>query len=245
MPTDYDAIAADYNRAKQQPWRYYVERYTLLRLIGHLYQSEVLDLACGEGYYTRVYRHCRAARVVGIDLSAGMIDLARTEEARRPLGIEYRVQDACTLDGKEKFDLVTAAYLLNYASTPVELQAMTDAIARALQPGGRFVTVNNNPEEKPAHFASSKKYGFIKSTPGALTEGAPIVYTIYLQGNSIDITNYWLSTQTHEDAFRKSGFREVRWHPARVSPEGQAVHGADFWDEFLADPPITFLECVR
>ena len=66
MPTNYDAIAADYQRAKQQPWRYYIERYTLLRVIGHLFQAEVLDLACGEGYYTRIFRHCRAARALAL-----------------------------------------------------------------------------------------------------------------------------------------------------------------------------------
>lgn len=245
MPTDYDTIAADYKRAKQQPWRYYIERYTMLRLIGHLFQADVLDLACGEGYYTRIYRHCRAARVVGIDLSAGMIQLAQAEEKRRPLGIEYRVGDAAALDGKEKFSLVMASYLLNYASTPGELQAMVDAIARVLKPGGRFITVNNNPEQDPQYFAATRKYGFIKSTPGELSEGAPVTYTIFLEGGAIDIVNYWLSIETHESAFKAAGFREVRWHRPRLSPEGAAVHGDDYWAEFLAHPPITFLECIR
>src|SRR5262245_10173832 len=145
MATDYDAIAADYQRAKQQPWRFYVERHTLLRLLGDLRGLAVLDLACGEGYYTRELRHRGAARVVGVDLSEGMIRLARREEARRPLGITYRVQDARALEGAGDFDLVVAAYLLNYAATKEELQGMCAAIARALRPGGRFVGVNNNP----------------------------------------------------------------------------------------------------
>src|SRR6266545_7467729 len=156
MATDYDAIAADYKRAKQQPWRFYVERYTLLQLIGDLRGLAVLDLACGEGYYTREFRHRGGARVVGVDASEGMIRLARAEEARRPLGIEYRVQDARALHGAEGFDLVVAAYLLNYASTKEELREMCGAIARALKPGSRFVGVNNNPGHRREHFGSSR-----------------------------------------------------------------------------------------
>jgi SAM-dependent methyltransferase len=245
MTTDYDAIAADYKRAKQQPWRYYVERYTLLRLVGDLAGRSVLDLACGEGYYTRELRQRGAGRVVGVDSSEGMIGLARAEEERRPLGIEYRVQDARALDGAERFDLVVAAYLLNYAPSAAGLREMCAAIARTLRPGGRFVGVNNNPEQEPKHFGSSRKYGFVKSTPGDLREGAPVTYTILLDGGSFDITNYWLSAAAHEEAFAAAGFREVRWHGPQVSPEGRAALGDDFWDEFLAHPPVTFLECVR
>jgi len=245
MSTDYDAIAADYRRAKQQPWRFYIERYTLLRVAGDFGGLAVLDLACGEGYYTREFRHRGAARVVGVDASEGMIRLARDEEARRPLGIEYRVQDARALDGAEKFDLVVAAYLLNYAATKEALQEMCAAVARALKPGCRFVGVNNNPEHAPEHFAASREYGFVKSTPGALREGAPIIYTIFQEGRSFHLTNYWLSTAAHEEAFRAAGFREVRWHRPGVSPEGREAFGDAYWGSFLAHPPVTFLECVR
>jgi 2-polyprenyl-3-methyl-5-hydroxy-6-metoxy-1,4-benzoquinol methylase len=245
MATDYDEIAADYKRAKQQPWRYFTERYTFLRLIGGLDGMSVLDLACGEGYYTRELRHRGAARVVGIDLSPGMIQLARQEEARHPLGIEYRVQDARLLESAERFDLVVAAYLLNYAATREELTEMCAAVARALRPGGRFVTVNNNPEQECEHFDASRKYGFIKSTPGILREGAPVIYTIFQDTGSFDITNYWLSRATHEESLRAAGLRDVRWHQPQVSPGGQAAFGDDFWETFLTHPPITFLECVR
>src|SRR5437763_15976790 len=144
MDTDYDQIAGQYKRAKLQPWRTHIERYTLLRLVGDLAGKAVLDLACGEGYYTRELRRRGAARVVGVDLSAGMIGLAEAEEARRPLGVEYRVGDARALDVPGEFDLAFAAYLLNYAHTAEELTQMCRPVARALRPGGRFVTANTN-----------------------------------------------------------------------------------------------------
>jgi 2-polyprenyl-3-methyl-5-hydroxy-6-metoxy-1,4-benzoquinol methylase len=245
MDTDYDRIAEDYKRAKQQPWRFYVERYTLFRLIGDVTGLSVLDLACGEGYYSRALRHKGAARVVGVDLSEGMIALGRAEEARKPLGIEYRVKDARDVEPSGAFDLVVAAYLLNYARTPDELLAVCRAIAGSLRPGGRFVAVNNNPAQPAGQFASTRKYGFVKSTAGELREGEPIVYTILLDGGSFDITNYHLSVATHEWALGAAGLGEVRWHRPRVSPEGEATFGPEFWSDFLEAAPITFIECVK
>src|SRR5262249_56939118 len=100
------------------------------------------DLACGEGFYTRRLRQHGAARAVGVDLSEGMIHLAREQESAHPLGIEYLVQDGRDLRLSEDFDLAVAAYLLNYARDRAELGAMCRGIAPCLKPGGRFVTAN-------------------------------------------------------------------------------------------------------
>lgn len=245
MTTDYDQIAEEYRQAKHQPWRYYIERHTFLRLIGDVRGKSVLDLACGEGWYTREMPRRGAARVVGVDLSREMIHLAGEEEARNPLGIEYRVGDARGVDGGERFDLVVAAYLLNYASTREELAEMCAAVARSLRPGGRFVAVNNNPAQPVEYFGASRKYGVVKSTPGELREGAPVVFTIFQGDGSFDITNYWLSPAAHEQCLQAAGLREVRWHPPQLSPEVDPASAGDFWDAFLAHPPITFLTCVH
>ncbi|MGV3723502.1 MAG: class I SAM-dependent methyltransferase [Actinomycetota bacterium] len=246
MATDYDLIAHEYRRCKQQPWRMHVEHFTVFELLGDLTGKSVLDLACGEGFLTRFLRLRGAERVVGVDLSAGMIKLAQQEEARSPLGIEYVVQDARKLDGLDgEFDLVTAGYLLNYARTREELSAMCGAIARCLKPGGRFVSVNNNPAQPSDHFAASRKYGFVKETDGALREGAPVVYRIFLDSGDLEITNYHLAPETHEWAFRSVGLQDLRWHAPRLSPEGEAEHGLAFWADFLTLQPVTFIECHR
>ena len=145
MTTNYDPIAEQYKRAKQQPWRTFVECYTLMELLGDVKGLAVLDVACGEGFYTRMIRQRGAARVVGVDLSQGMIELARSQEARHQLGVEFLVKDARELPAENQFDLVVAAYLLNYAHDQGELESMCDGIARSLKPGGRFVTVNSSP----------------------------------------------------------------------------------------------------
>lgn len=245
MPTDYNTIAAEYKRSKQQPWRLHVEHYTLFSLIGDLTGKSVLDLACGEGFYSRFLKQAGAARVVGVDLSERMIELARQQETERPLGIEYIVHDARTFEPGESFDLVVAGYLLNYASTEEDLRAMCRTIAGSLKPGGRFVTVNNNPAQPCEHFANGRKYGFLKTLAGGFGEGAPITWTFDLGDGSFDITNYHLSLDTHERAFRSAGIDAVRWHAPQLAPAGEAEYGREFWNDFLEFPPVTFLECCR
>ena len=245
MVTDYDPIAEQYKRSKQQPWRTYVECFTLLELAGDLRGMAVLDVACGEGFYTRILRQRGAARVTGVDLSQGMIDLARSQEAQHPLGIDYKVSDARELPGTGEFDLTFAAYLLNYARTRAELQAMCDGLARSLQPGGRFVTVNCNPALHFPTAPSYRQYGFETSVVGAWQEGAPIKWTFYLSDGSFAIENYHLDVTSHEEAFRRAGFRAVRWHAPRLSPQGLECHGQEFWSSLLAHPPMAFLECVK
>ena len=36
MSTDYDAIAKEYKRSKLAPWHSYIERYSLLNLLGEV-----------------------------------------------------------------------------------------------------------------------------------------------------------------------------------------------------------------
>jgi SAM-dependent methyltransferase len=223
----------------------HIEHYTLFSLLGELHGKSVLDLACGEGFYTRFLHQAGARRVVGVDLSQGMIDLARQEEARRPLGIEYQVGDVKTLELPERYDVVCAAYLLNYASSREELLAMCRSIARALKPGGRFVTVNNNPAQPREQFEEGVKYGFVKGGSAELFDGAPISFTIFLDEGPLEIVNYHLSVAMHNEALAAAGLREVRWHAPKVSPGGIAEYGKEFWSNFLDHPPVTFLEARR
>jgi toxoflavin synthase len=85
-----------------------------------------------------------------------MVELAKASEHRQPLGIEYRVADARAIDYVAEFDLVIAAYLLNYAPSEQELFAMASAIHRSLRPGGRFITINNNLAQQPGSFENTR-----------------------------------------------------------------------------------------
>jgi SAM-dependent methyltransferase len=245
MTTNYDGIAKEYQASKLQPWRTHVEQHTLLRLTGDVRGARTLDLACGEGYYTRLLRRLGADPVVGVDLSPAMIDLARAQEVADPLGIRYGVGDARAVAERPRADLVFAAYLLNYARNYAELLAMCEAIARNLEPGGRFVTVNNHPDDPPDNFETGRAYGYSKRLDGPLEEGTPIVWRFHLPEGAIEVTNFYIKLATMELALKSAGLRDIRWHPPQVSPEGLQQSGEEHWRGFLTRPPIVFLECVK
>ncbi len=179
-----------------------------------------LSVTPAEGFYTRLIRERGAARVTGIDHSHGMIELARTQEAQHRLGIEYIVGDALELPDTGQFDLVKAAYLLNYARDPQELQAMYDGLARSLRPSGRVVTVNGNPALTFPSAPSYRTYGFETRVRGRWQEGVSITWTFYLQDGPFEIENYHLSPTTHETACRLAGFRRFGGIPSNSPLRG-------------------------
>jgi 2-polyprenyl-3-methyl-5-hydroxy-6-metoxy-1,4-benzoquinol methylase len=244
MTTNYDEIATGYRAAKRHPWRTHIERYTLTRLIGDVQGKALIDLACGEGFYTREWRRHGASPVLGVDLSAGMIELARVEEERDPLGIEYRVADVRLLAVPKQYDVVFAAYLLNYARTAEDLIAMCRAVARCLKPGGLFLTVNNNPKDPPTNFGP-RDYGYAKKLVGVLAEGAPIIWRFFLPQGDIEVENYYLSVATMEAAFDAAGLFHVQWHDPMISPQAIGEKGPAYWADFLARPPVAFISATR
>ncbi len=49
MTTDYNPIAEQYQRSKQQPWRSFIECFTLMDLIGDPTGRSVLDMFAVRG----------------------------------------------------------------------------------------------------------------------------------------------------------------------------------------------------
>jgi toxoflavin synthase len=243
MPTDYDAISGQYQRAKRQPWRQYVEAFTFLGLLGDLTGKFVVDLACGEGHYTRMLPSLGASKVMGVDRSEGMISLARTQESKNPLGIEYFVQDCRSLRLPAEFDVAAAAYLLNYAPDRKTLAEMVSGVARCLKAGGRFVTMNANPELEFQRGSTYRKYGFEVQGNVDLREGMPYNWVFHLDDGLVEVENYWLPVTAYEEALRSAGFVEVRWHRPTISPIAEVGHEPTYWRDFLDHPPVIGIEC--
>lgn len=115
----------------------------LLRLVGDVAGTRLLDLACGNGYLSRRFAR-QGAIVVGVDANAPLIERARAREAQEPLGITYHVGSAEHLAMLEDgaFDLVVC----NMALMDIENAAgAIQEVARVLRPGGRFVASLSHP----------------------------------------------------------------------------------------------------
>jgi SAM-dependent methyltransferase len=249
MVTDYDEgdTAELYREAKNTLPVYQVDTYSLLRLVGDVSGKKVLDVACGDGHFTRLLRRAGAAEAVGLDISERMIELARRQEAQQPLGIEYVVGDASTVvSPPQDYDVVACAYLMVYARSRAELADMCAGLASRVRPGGRFVTINVNPDlyhyRPPADY---RKYGFDVRLADHVDEGAPINFTVLVGDSGLQIENYYLPTEAYRSGLEAAGFTDVAVHQPVVPPEAVAAHEPGFWDELVDRPVFALIDCVR
>jgi ubiquinone/menaquinone biosynthesis C-methylase UbiE len=99
----------------------------------------VLDAGCGTGYLTKLLAD-RGAKVIGVDLSERMIEVARAQSP----GIDFRVDSCSELSTipDSAFDLLVSNYVL--MDTP-DLDGTLRAFHRVLKPGGAAVLVFSHP----------------------------------------------------------------------------------------------------
>ncbi len=97
--------------------------------------ARVLDVCCGSGHVTRELVR-REYRVTGIDSSAELIAIARTELP----GIDLWVQDARALHLEHRYDAALSTFdSLNHLMSLEDLGEVFAGVHRALEPGGLFV----------------------------------------------------------------------------------------------------------
>jgi 2-polyprenyl-3-methyl-5-hydroxy-6-metoxy-1,4-benzoquinol methylase len=105
---------------------------------------DVLDLGCGQGWFSRQLAG-RGARVQAIDWSERLIEHARRHEAEAKLGIAYEVLDAARIGerfGAQSFDLVTACMSIMDMPEPGTVLARARPLLRER---GRLVMSVPNP----------------------------------------------------------------------------------------------------
>jgi len=106
--------------------------------------DRALDLCCGTGAGIRMLRRLCRERIVGIDISRGMLEVCRRETADLPgtAAIDLVKGDALALPFGEEFDLVVCFGALGHI-LPQDAPRFMSEIFRVLRPGGRFVFVTS------------------------------------------------------------------------------------------------------
>jgi ubiquinone/menaquinone biosynthesis C-methylase UbiE len=100
--------------------------------------DRVLDAACGTGIVTRVaaQRFGHFARIVGVDLNPGMLDVARSHTSTTGVPVEWRQGDLGALPFPDDcFEVVLCQQGLQFVPDP---GAALREMRRVLVPGGRL-----------------------------------------------------------------------------------------------------------
>jgi hypothetical protein len=122
---------------------------------------------------------------------------------------------------------------------------MARAVERHLTPAGRLVAVISRGDQPVSAFPKLTKYGFSKSTPGELLEGAPITITFHVDNGDFAVVNTCLYQSTMVRGLTAAGLSQQTCQPPLVSPEGMAEFGKDYWKDFIEEPALIFLEARR
>jgi len=106
-------------------------------LLGDVSGLKIVDFGCGSGANTALLAH-RGAQVVGVDISADLIELARRrlDVSGRAGGASFVVGSAHELpfpDGS--FDIVFGIAILHH----LDLELVSREVHRVLKPGGRAI----------------------------------------------------------------------------------------------------------
>jgi 2-polyprenyl-6-hydroxyphenyl methylase/3-demethylubiquinone-9 3-methyltransferase len=114
------------------------------RAVG-LPQKDVLDVGCGGGILAEAMARA-GARVLGIDLSQALLDVAELHALEAKIPAEYQAiaAEELALQRPAGFDLVTCMEMLEHVPDPA---VSIGALAALVRPGGDVIvsTLNRNP----------------------------------------------------------------------------------------------------
>ena len=202
-------------------YRHEVHGPAPLSACGDVAGKRVLDLGCGQGFFSRQLAE-RGAVVTGVDLAEEQIAAARRHEAAWPLGIDYRLMDAAEVAAHlppASFDLVTACMSLHDMPNAAEVLRAGRTV---LPPGGRVVCSLPHPctdtpyreweRDDAGHKLALKIDRYFESGRRTVRWNMPRLVAHWQ-------TPYWYRTLTEwSDLIARAGLAIARLHEPRPTP---------------------------
>lgn len=185
--------------------------------------NAVLDLACGQGVYSRFLSQ-RRMMVTGLDTSEEMIRFARS---RSDTSIRFErgdAQDPKALQGKTFDAVVCLLALQNIESLPPVMHN----VKRWLKPGGKFVMVTTHPcfrIPRQTHWGwdEQKKIQYRRVDLYGSESAIPILTPPFAQAKSYTVT-YHRPLQSYFQALAEAGLwvdRLEEWTSHKTSEPGK------------------------
>ncbi|MFZ1023756.1 MAG: class I SAM-dependent methyltransferase [Thermoplasmata archaeon] len=235
----------DFVEAGKDYSRYYIHGRDLLRKVGPVRGLQILDLGCGQGFFSRQLAR-RGGVVTGIDWSTRMLESARRHERERPLSIVYRRLDARRLSSlwnRPRFDLVAGS--MSLMDMP-EVSKVMRGVFRVLRPGGRFAFSISHPVNTAAVGWERPR----QRPRGALLinnyfdEGpAPLRWNMKRLKRPFTSTFWHRSMESWFTLLRQNGFEVLALKEPRATPE--IVRKVPLLDSNLRIPFFLIFECRK
>lgn len=212
MSVQYNQIGASYNHIKKRSLDM-AQTAAIIEYIGNIEGQEALDLGCGTGYFSQKAVDQGARRVVGLDISPVMVQVAQREH-EGDSRFEFRVTDCSKPLEVGKFDLVLAMWFLNYAPTAEDQLKMWQNIMCNLKPGGRCIGIVPNfdwLESLSSASADDEKRSthdmqFLEHVPDG------VKYRFFSdQDPTVSFDAYLLRRQVYNSCAHEAGFIDLQW----------------------------------
>lgn len=132
-------------------------RKNMLKIIADQQPDSILDIATGTGDMAIQFTKTTATKIIGLDISTGMLDVAKKKSAKLELNdkLTFEIGDAENLPYSDAtFDIATVSYgIRNFEN----LEKGLLEILRVLKPGGMMVILETS---VPAKFPMKQGYLF-------------------------------------------------------------------------------------
>jgi len=194
-----------------------------LKLMNLKRGSRVLDLACGQGVFSR-YLSAKGMQVEGLDVSEELIGFARS---RSKPSIRFHVADARDSGGVKESCFDAVACLLAVQNME-EIEPVFRNVARWLKPDGRFVFVTTHPcfrIPRQTHWGwdEEKKIEYRRVDRYATDLTIPIITPRVASSSGYTYT-YHRSLQNYFEALASAGLcveRLEEWQSPKTSEPGK------------------------
>jgi SAM-dependent methyltransferase len=198
---------------------------------GNLKGKSVIEIGCGNGYWTRFFRGLGAKSCLGVDSLADQIRIA--EQDTKDRGIKYLKADGVTLKLKEHFDVIYVNHVLDVLHD-AKARALIRTCHQHLKPGGQLVVgafhpavydfgfVNVRTDGKYRYFREeSPTYAFIRRSNGDIAEQVAYHRSLgrlaeVILSSPFLINGIWEPRYSAREAGQNAYLKERAEHPTRV-----------------------------